>query len=99
MKQHRILIMALAGLAGMALLVPLAGGRQDRQQEILLQKAIQKETVDGKLNTAISMYRQILANPGENRTVAAKALLQIGKCYEKLGSADAPKAYKQLLNL
>lgn len=98
MKQHRTLSMALAALACMALLVPLAGGRQDRQQEILLQKAIQKETVDGELKTAITMYRQILANPGENRTVAAKALLQIGKCYEKLGSAEAPKAYEQLLS-
>jgi tetratricopeptide (TPR) repeat protein len=69
-----------------------------RQQEILLQKAIQKETVDGELNAAIAMYRQILADPGEDRTVAAKALLQIGKCYEKLGSAEAPKAYEQLLS-
>ena len=89
MKHYRYLSMALAALGAMALLIPLAAGPQGGQQEILLQKAIQKETVDGDLNAAISMYRQILANPGENRAVAAKALLQIGRCYEKLGSLEA----------
>jgi tetratricopeptide (TPR) repeat protein len=85
MRHHRYLGLALAALGSMALLIPLAAGPQDRQQEILLQQAIQKEIVDGDLDTAIKMYRRILENPGENRTVAARALLQIGKCYEKLG--------------
>ncbi len=98
MKPHRILVTVLAALGGIALLIPLAAGRQDRQQEILLQKAIQKEIVDGELNAAIEMYRQILANPGQNRTFAAKALLQIGKCYEKLGNAEARIAYERLLS-
>lgn len=89
--------MAFAALGSIALLVPLAISPQDGQQEILLQKAIQKETVDGDLNAAIKMYRQIAENPGEDRAVAAKALLQIGKCYEKLGSLEARKAYETLL--
>ena len=97
MKHHRYLAMALAALGSIFLLVQLAAGRQDLQQEILLQKAIQKETVDGDLNAAIKMYRQIAENPGEDRAVAAKALLQIGKCYEKLGSLEARKAYETLL--
>jgi tetratricopeptide (TPR) repeat protein len=97
MRHHRYLGLALAALGSMALLIPLAAGPQDRQQEILLQQAIQKEIVDGDLDTAIKMYRRILENPGENRTVAARALLQIGKCYEKLGSLEARKAYETLL--
>jgi Tol biopolymer transport system component len=97
MKQHRYLNMVLATLGAMLLLIHLAAGRQDPQQEALLQKAIQIETVDGDLNAAIKLYRQIVENPGENRTVAAKALLQIGKCYEKLGSLEARKAYETLL--
>jgi Tol biopolymer transport system component len=97
MKQHRYINMVLATLGAMLLLIPLAAGRQDPQQEALLQKAIQIETVDGDLNAAIKLYRQIVENPGENRAVAAKALLQIGKCYEKLGSLEARKAYETLL--
>jgi Tol biopolymer transport system component len=97
MKQHRYPSMVLATLGAMLLLIPLAAGRQDPQQEALLQKAIQIETVDGDLNAAIKLYRQIVENPGENRAVAAKALLQIGKCYEKLGSLEARKAYETLL--
>jgi Tol biopolymer transport system component len=97
MQHHRYLSMALVALGAMALLVPHAASPQDREQEILLQKAIQKETVDGDLNAAIEMYRRIAENPGEDRAVAAKALLQIGKCYEKLGSQEARKAYETLL--
>ncbi len=97
MKQHRCLSTAFAAFGAMLLLIPLAAGRQDLQQEILLQKAIQIETVDGDLDNAIKMYRQIVENLGENRAVAAKALLQIGKCYEKLGSLEARKAYETLL--
>ena len=69
----------------------------DRQQEILLQKAIQLETIDGDLNAAIEMYKQIISAPGANRAVVAKALLQLGKCHEKLGNTEARKAYEQLL--
>jgi len=89
--------MVLTAFGAMLLLIPLAAGWQDPQQEALLQKAIQIETVDGDLNAAIKLYRQIVENPGENRAVAAKALLQIGKCYEKLGSLEARKAYETLL--
>jgi Tol biopolymer transport system component len=63
----------------------------------LLQKAIQLETVDGDLNAAIQIYKQIIAAPGANRAVVAKALLQLGKCHEKLGNTEARKAYEQLL--
>ena len=89
--------MVLTAFGALLLLIPLAAGRQDPQEEVLLQKAIQIETVDGDLNAAIKLYRQIVENPGENRTLAAKALLQIGKCYEKLGSLEARKAYETLL--
>lgn len=97
MKQHKYLSMVFTVFGAIFLVIPFVAGRQDPQQEILLQKAIQVETVDGDLNAAIKLYRQIVENPGENRTVAAKALLQIGKCYEKLGSLEARKAYETLL--
>jgi len=70
------------------------------EAERLLQKAIQKETVDGDLKGAIEQYKKIVALPGGNRAVAAKALLQLGQCHEKLGGAEeqeARKAYQRLV--
>ena len=96
MKQHRYLNMVLATLGAMLLLIPLAVGRQDPQQEALLQKAIQIETVDGDLNAAIKLYRQIVENPGENRTVAAKALLPECLCLSLCEMAATGKDWRTL---
>jgi len=62
------------------------------EAERLLQKAIQKEAVDGDLNAAIEQYKKIVALPGGNRTVAAQALIHLGQCYEKLGEAQVKEA-------
>jgi Tol biopolymer transport system component len=62
------------------------------EAERLLQKAIQKEAVDGDLNAAIEQYKKIIALPGGNRTVAAQALIHLGQCYEKLGEAQVKEA-------
>jgi len=70
------------------------------EAERLLQKAIQKETVDGDLKGAIELYKKIVALPGGNRAVAAKALLRMGQCHEKLGGTEAQearKAYQRLV--
>ena len=67
------------------------------EAERLLQKAMQKETVDGDLNAAIDQYKRILTLRDASRAVAAKALLQIGECHEKLGNAEARKSYEQLV--
>jgi hypothetical protein len=52
-----ILAVALCGLGFWARLAP---GQKNAQQEILLQRAIQKETVDGDLTAAIKLYKQIV---------------------------------------
>jgi Tol biopolymer transport system component len=62
------------------------------EAERLLQKAIQKETVDGDLNAAIELYKKIAAQPGAARATVAAALLRVGQCYEKLGEAQAKEA-------
>ncbi|MEJ2147639.1 MAG: hypothetical protein P8020_21165, partial [Acidobacteriota bacterium] len=54
---------------------------------VLLERAIQLETVDGNLDAAIELYQQIAAENGNHRALAAKALLRLGGCYEKLGQA------------
>jgi len=68
------------------------------EAERLLQKAILLETVDGNLQAAIDQYKKIVAENGGNRVVAARALLRLAGCYEKLGVAEAQKTYQQLIN-
>jgi len=67
------------------------------QGEVLLQTAIHKELVEGKLEEAVQIYKKILAGYASNRPVAAKALVQMGQCYEKLGSVEARKAYERVV--
>src|SRR5512139_3738805 len=68
------------------------------EAERLLQKAILLETVDGNLQAAIDQYKKIVAENGTNRAVAARALLRLAGCYEKLGRNEAQKTYQQLID-
>ena len=68
------------------------------EAERLLQKAILLETVDGNLQAAIDQYKKIVAENGSNRVVAARALLRLAGCYEKLGRNEAEKTYQQLID-
>lgn len=65
--------------------------------EELLAKGIQLEEVKGELEKAIEVYQTIVDKFSDNRPVAAKALLHIGLCYEKLGKQQAQKAYQRLI--
>ena len=56
-----------------------------------------KETVQGDLKAAIDLYRKAVKEAGSNRALAAKALLRVGECYEKLGDTEARKAYEQIV--
>jgi Tol biopolymer transport system component len=75
----------------------LAMPQNNDQAEMLLQAAIHKEMVDGELEQAIDLYRKIVGTYSGNRPVAAKALLQMGHCYEKLGKEGARSAYERLV--
>jgi len=72
-----------------------AAPQKSDKQELSLQKAIQTETVDGDLKSAIEQYKKIAQ--GRDRAVAAKALVRVGECYEKLGDAEARKAYERVV--
>ena len=63
--------------------------------EVQLKAAIQREVEDGDFKGAIEQYKK-LAN-SSNRAVAAKALLRMGQCYEKLGDTESRKAYEHLV--
>jgi len=68
----------------------MASQAKDNKAEVALQAAIKTEAVDGNLKGAIEQYQR-LGNGGD-RAVAAKALVRMGRCYEKLGDAQAREA-------
>ena len=63
----------------------------------LFQKALSKERAEGQLAAAIQLYEQVVREFAADRPLAAKALLQIGRCYERLGKDGAQKAYDRLV--
>lgn len=88
--------LAVAVLAGL-LTASFAIAQKDDQAEVLMQAAHQKQLVEGQLEEAIQLYKRIVQEHAGNRAVAAKALLEMGRCYEKLGNTEARKAYERLL--
>ncbi len=67
------------------------------QADTILQRAIRKETIEGDLKGAIELYREAARQAGKDRTTAAKALVRMGTCFEKLGDAEARKAFEQVV--
>jgi len=68
------------------------------EAEKLLRKTILTEEVDGDIQAAIEQYKKIVADNDDNQTIAAKALLRLGGCYEKLGREEARKTYQKLVD-
>lgn len=91
MKQFSIILMCIAAFAA----EPAAQAQTARSAEALLEAAKKKELVSGDLEGAIRQYREILAKHSRNRGTAAAALVRMGQCYEKLGDAEARKAYER----
>ena len=64
----------------------------------LFQQALLKERAEGELREAIQLYEQIVRDFAADRTLAARALVQVGQCYEKLGSTEAERAYQRVVS-
>jgi len=63
----------------------------------LFQQALVKERADGDLRGAIEIYERIAREFTSDRTLAARALVQLGRCFEKLGSTEAERAYQRVV--
>ncbi|MFC1792012.1 tetratricopeptide repeat protein [Planctomycetota bacterium] len=63
----------------------------------LFQKGLVQERTEGNLDEAIRLYKQIVEDHKDERALVAKTLVQMGGCYEKLGRAEAQKAYQRIL--
>jgi hypothetical protein len=90
-----LLLLVILGTMGIRLPSNYAQGTSEAER--LLQKAVLLEDVDGNLQAAIQQYTKIIAENGKNRRVAAKALLRLAGCYEKLGQDQAKKTYEKLI--
>ena len=62
----------------------------------LFQKAVTEERAAGNLEEAIKLYQRVAREFASDRALAAKALVQEGRCYEKLGQDKAVKLYEQV---
>ncbi len=74
---------------------------EENRAEKLYQEGWYKETALNDFKGAIETYKKIIDEYPKNETVSAKALFQMGSCYEKLGEnvkAEAINAYKRVVN-
>ncbi len=92
MKNRRVCLVLM-----MVLLTSVTSGQQSARVdlEMQLKSAQQKELVDGDLKGAIELYKKIAQ--GNDRAIAAKALIHMAGCYEKLGQSDARNTYERVI--
>lgn len=82
-----VLALSLAGLPTAS-----AQGASD-----LFQQGLRKERVDGDLKSAIAIYRRLVQEYPTDRPLVARALIQLGGAYERMGNADARAAYVRVV--
>lgn len=85
-------------LIGILLAASGVGAQSSDQAAVMLEAAIQAQRVDGDLDGAIELYTRILDRFSADRSVAGRALLYLGQCYEQLGRPEARSAYERLLS-
>ena len=74
-----------------ALIIGVLLGASFQSGEDLFQKALRLERNEGKLEEAIVLYQKVV-NESKDLSLAAKAQLRIGLCYEKLGNKSIQQA-------
>src|SRR5204863_3321916 len=83
--------------AAAIVIVSVSASAEDRKANELLQAGVIKETIQGDLSAAISLYEQAVKEAGANPALSAKAQLRLGAAYEKQGSEKARAAFERLL--
>jgi hypothetical protein len=64
---------------------------------VLFQAGLYAEEIQGDLEKALSLYKKIVDDYPDNRSLSAKTLLHIGLCYEKLGQHNASESYLKII--
>ncbi len=87
-------VATLAAAVSLALVVTAA---QSRPGADVYQEALHLQDVKGDLPGAIALYKTIVERHAKDRPLVAKALFQLGSCYEKLGRSEAKLAYERIV--
>src|SRR5262252_6838877 len=66
--------------------------------DVQFRAAQQKETVEGDLNAAIALYRKLADDRSTPPDVAARALVRLGRCYQRMGNSEARKAFERVVS-
>jgi Tol biopolymer transport system component len=61
------------------------------------QKALAAEKGEGNLQAAIKLYQQVIKEAGSDTSLAARAWLRLGDCYQRLGDVQARDAFSHVL--
>ena len=87
----------LITIATVALAAGIVGASGDAAQdaERQLKAAMNTELVDGNLKLAIEQYKKVAASG--NRALAARALMHMAQCYQKLGDTEAQRIYERIV--
>jgi Tol biopolymer transport system component len=96
MNKKKNLIMVILLFAGVSFL--FSSEIQQETAKELFEKALYLEETKGDLEKAIEVYKQVVKKFPDEQATAAKAQLQIGICYEKLGMKEAQTAYQQVID-
>jgi len=97
MNARRSLLPLLLSLAGVALIVSVASGQLSEGEKLYESGVYQMEAV-GNFEEAIALFDRVAKEYRSNEALAAKALLKLGLCYERLGSQKAEEAYNRIIN-
>jgi Tol biopolymer transport system component len=87
-------------LLALSLCLILAPGAQQSAEE-MYEAAVFKKDADGDMIGAIKIFREIVERFQDNVGIAAKAQLQIGICFEKMGQKNvkqAQEAFQKVLD-
>ncbi len=81
--------------AAMTLALSLGLGASDRAREQKFQQAVDLMETRGDLQGALKLFEELAKGP--DRNLAARALLYLGSCYEKLGKEGSQRAYERIV--
>src|SRR6266487_122002 len=70
---------------------------QPRNSDAALGAARHLEEAEGNYPAAIEAYKRFVTQYGKNRALAAKALIRMAECHQRLGNAEARVIYERVL--
>jgi len=98
MNRMKIFLWIFAVSLIMIFLLPSQEALSQESAEQLYEAALFKKEAEGNLEGAVQLFLKIITDFPDNRKIAAKAQLQIGICYEKLGLKQAQKAFQAVID-